>query len=260
MFQELSTSIKANLYERISSPLVGAIALSWIGFNWKALFYFLFSETKIEAKIAYFEQNYADPYNNLLFPFVVGSCIAIFYPVIAVIPFYISEYAQSYQRSLKKRLSQTELLTVQQSLALRAELAQKDTRLREVIQENQKVSTELEEKIKELRKENSELYYKLSEIEPVSETPKLTEINLSIVEEKILKLHIGMKKGYSQYLSGLAHELELPDAEIQSSIENLLSLGLIKNSGTVEDENGSDVAGYNLSGSGRKYLAMKKFN
>ncbi|MGI9920240.1 hypothetical protein [Vibrio owensii] len=258
MFQELSTSLKASLYERVSSPLVGSIVFSWVAFNWKGLAYLLLSDSKIEEKIKFFSDNYSNVDTNIWFPLLSGTAIAVFYPLIAYIPFWIWEQIQSAQRNLKKRLSLNELLSVEQSLQLRNELAQKDSRIREVIAENQASAKELKGRIEELTKENSSLYFKLSEISPPDPKADPTKVDLAEVEYKILNEHTGLEKGYSQYIGGIAHSLMLPDAEVERAMERLVHIGFIKANGTVEDENGLETTGYVLDELGRKYLGYLK--
>jgi hypothetical protein len=258
MFQELSTSLKASLYERVSSPLVGSIVFSWVAFNWKGLAYLLLSDARIEDKIDFFSANYSNVDTNILYPFLSGTTIAVFYPIIAYIPFWIWEQIRSAQRNLKKRLSLSELLSVEQSLQLRNELAQKDTRIREIIAENQVNLTELKGRVEELTKENSSLYFKLSELSPLDPKADPTKVDLADVEYKILNEHTGLEKGYSQYVGGIAHSLMLPDAEVQRAMERLVNIGFIKENGTVEDENGLEATGYILDELGRKYLGYRK--
>jgi len=54
MIEDVSKTIKAILYDRISSPLFGTFLLSWCGWNWRLIFLFLTdSSTKVAAKFQY---------------------------------------------------------------------------------------------------------------------------------------------------------------------------------------------------------------
>ncbi|EHV9838532.1 hypothetical protein M2G36_20605 [Vibrio vulnificus] len=258
MFQELSKSVKANLYERVSSPLIGSVAISWVAFNWKAIFYMLLSDAKIEDKIEYFSANYSDIDANIIYPVVVGGTISIVYPLAAFVPFWIWERVQHIQKQLKQTLSMNQLLSVEQSMQLRNELVQKDKKIREIIAENQESQTELNKTIGELTQENRNLYYKLSELSPLDPKADPSKISLPDVQYRILNEHTGLKDGHVQIASDIGKALMLPDAEIERALQELESQGFLKNEGYVNDDSGNNVLGYSLNELGRKYLGYKK--
>ena len=54
MIKDLSKSIKADLYERATSPLFGAVAISWCFWNYKTIF-ILLSSLPVTEKFEYIE-------------------------------------------------------------------------------------------------------------------------------------------------------------------------------------------------------------
>ncbi|EML0316021.1 hypothetical protein V9658_003364 [Vibrio parahaemolyticus] len=258
MFQELSKSVKANLYERVSSPLIGSIAISWIAFNWKGVLYMLLSDAKIEEKIEYFSSNYSNVDTNFIYPLVAGGLISVIYPITAFIPFWIWEKIQHAQKQLKQTLSMNQLLSVEQSMQLRNELVRKDIKIREIIAENQDTQTELNKTISELTKENRDLYFKLSELTPLDPKADPSKINLSDIQYRILNEHTGLKEGHVQIAPDIGKALMLPDAEVEKALQELELQGFIKNEGYVSDDDGNNVLGYSLNELGRKYLGYKK--
>ena len=54
MIEDISKSIKANMYERATSPLFGAFAISWAIWNYKTILAILSSMT-VKEKVSYIE-------------------------------------------------------------------------------------------------------------------------------------------------------------------------------------------------------------
>lgn len=52
-FKDLLSSTAGTAAMRVRNPALGAFALSWCAFNWKAILYLLFSDAGIEGKIDY---------------------------------------------------------------------------------------------------------------------------------------------------------------------------------------------------------------
>ena len=258
MFQELTTSLKASLYERTASPLLGAIVLAWFGFNWKPLLYMLFSESSIEVKLQFITENYLNLWNNLYWPVLVGAGLSLVYPLVSFVPFLISEKIQHAQRNLKQRLSMSQLLSVEQSLALREELVEKDKKIRSILSDNQKQTKDLEATIKQLTDENKDLYFRLSELDVPDPEADPKEVNLSHLEYQILNHHTGLRQGHVQIAKDIASNLGLDEKEVQKALEDLEQRGFIKHVSAAEDDEGNDYPGYNLDILGRKYLAYRK--
>ena len=258
MFKELSTSIKANLYERITSPLFGSIAISWLYFNWQSIVFMAMSDQKIEAKLKVFTEQYSDVHINFTYPIVFGSLVALLYPIIAYVPFWVWEKVQHAQRNLKQSLSMSQQLTVEQSLLLRNELVDKEKQIKSIVSENQDTVRTLKSNISTLTKENSELYYKLSELTPPDPKADPSKIELTETEYQILNAHTGLKEGHVQIAPDISTNLGLEIENVTIALKQLEAQKFIKFNGDVEDDNGNDVPGYILDELGRKYLGYKK--
>lgn len=133
MISEISKSLKAFLYERTTSPLMGSILFFWVLFNWEGVVYFLLSGSNIEAKLEHIELNYKCFYTNFLYPVLVGGAASLLYPIVSEIPFWISEHSKNRQRKLKRKLGDEALLTLGQSLALRDEISQQQSKYQEIL-------------------------------------------------------------------------------------------------------------------------------
>ncbi|GHB55608.1 hypothetical protein GCM10008107_00380 [Psychrosphaera saromensis] len=105
MFQDTINSIKAVLYERISSPLAGAFLSSWLIWNWKTVLY-VFSSTKVSEKIYYIDKKlYADSYEFwgtiVIFPLISAFLFILIYPFLSYWTYSFWEKAQIKLKKLK---------------------------------------------------------------------------------------------------------------------------------------------------------------
>jgi len=152
MIEDISKSIKADLYERVSSPLFGAFSFSWVLWNWKFLLV-LISGMKASEKINYIDGTlYLGWLQSMFFLFLaplISAAIFIYlYPIPAK---YVFKYTKEEQKKLKEikveveddtPLSQAEYNNLRQKItslesSYYAELSNKDSeieRLRALIE------------------------------------------------------------------------------------------------------------------------------
>lgn len=103
MIEDISKSIKADLYERVSSPLFGAFSFSWVLWNWKFLLV-LISGMKASEKINYIDgtlyYGWLQPMFFLFLAPLISAAIFIYlYPIPAK---YVFKYTKKEQKKLKK--------------------------------------------------------------------------------------------------------------------------------------------------------------
>ena len=126
MMEDVSKSIKANLYEKASSPLAGAFSLSWFIWNYK-LILTIFSGLKLKEKIEYIE--------IILYPdFITTITVGFGYPLLSAVLLiliyphpakWIYEYWHTRQKELKEikqKIEDDTPLTIEESRQLRREL------------------------------------------------------------------------------------------------------------------------------------------
>lgn len=65
MFDDLSKSIKAQLYERVSSPLLGSFAISWVAWNYRFVLT-LISSLPLNEKLAFIDTHIFPSYTQVL--------------------------------------------------------------------------------------------------------------------------------------------------------------------------------------------------
>jgi hypothetical protein len=80
--KEIINSILDSTKDRLKNPLLGAFVFSWLIFNWKPLFYILFSNNSIENKINFITECYCSINNNFWFPLVFSIFYIVMFPYI----------------------------------------------------------------------------------------------------------------------------------------------------------------------------------
>jgi hypothetical protein len=80
--KEIINSILDSTKDRLKNPLLGAFVFSWLIFNWKPLFYILFSNNSVENKIDFITECYCSMNNNFWFPLMFSILYIIMFPYI----------------------------------------------------------------------------------------------------------------------------------------------------------------------------------
>lgn len=147
MFEDLIKTVKAQLYDRLTSPLLGCFLLSWVIWNYKFVFT-LFSDMKVEDKFKFidgsiYSGNYSHFIYGLLLPFVTTLFFIFIYP-------YPAKFAYAFFR---KR--QAELKEIQQKIDDETPLTRDEAR--KIRSDAVKMSIEFEQEIEKLREENLSL-------------------------------------------------------------------------------------------------------
>ena len=250
MFKELSTSLKAQLYERVSSPILGSVIVFWLVFNWEAVAYFFLSESNIENKLKFIDSNFKDFDKNVFYPIIYSSIFCLTYPLISFVPFYIWEWTSSRKIKSKNNLSMSEPLSVERSIAMRKELLDKETKIRKVIVEHNQEKEDLEEVIKSLTSDNARLYKTISKFETISPSEYL-----ELTEEQEVVLGFFSKLEDNEYFtaSNIIGDNDITLEHASKILDSLQTKGLLRN---IEDSIRGDV-GYEITASGRKYLVDK---
>jgi len=108
MLTDVSTAIKATLYERAKKPFTGAFALSWCIINWKIIATLLFvSENNLKGKtrIEFIEENYLNWNDNFWIPIIVSIVLILLLPILNLAALYIKNYFKKveFKNILKKQ-------------------------------------------------------------------------------------------------------------------------------------------------------------
>ncbi|WP_026897583.1 hypothetical protein [Daejeonella oryzae] len=82
--KDLLEEVRHGLKERLRNPFAGAFCLSWIAFNWKAVFSIFLSTKPIEGRISYVSANFSDLNHLLFLAFIVAVVYLIVLPYISL--------------------------------------------------------------------------------------------------------------------------------------------------------------------------------
>lgn len=163
--EEIVNSIKAQLYERIGSPLVSSFVFSWLVWNYKFVL-LLISSMEAQDKLMYVEI-YSFPdicsvfTRGIAYPLL--SSLAIIY--LLPIP---SRFVYKYTREQQKALKEIQTSIEDDTPVTREEARNLRISLRKLAVENDKEVSELKTEIEDLKKHSEDL---------VSQVEKLRERN-----------------------------------------------------------------------------------
>ena len=238
MISEMQKSIKAILYERVTSPLSGIFILVWLLFNWKLCLVLTLGNNEISDRIAFVELNYININNNLYYPLFYTLAFIVIYPWISLGPFYIWQRANFHKNKIKNAFDSKTQLTIEQSVELRREIRQKEIEFAEMLSAKNSKQVELESENQHLHKLLDEAETKFSKaIEELEHEKarmnknKATEtFDYSQDEQKWNKEYTEVYKFDSEFMHSLGEILEyiVNDKRVDSSVKKYcLAQGLI---------------------------------
>lgn len=155
MLDDLAKTVKAQLYERVSSPLLGAFTISWVAWNYRFLLV-LISSIPVADKFAYIDNNIFNSYQNIflhgtLYPLITTLALIFIYPFPAK---FVYEYSRTRQRELKEvqqRIDDETPLTREEARELRHETLKARIEFEQELGRRSDEITRLKETIKELQ-------------------------------------------------------------------------------------------------------------
>lgn len=160
MLDDLTKEIKAQLYERVKSPLFGAFALSWVAWNYRALLAVI-SDMPFKDRMVYLDGLYPSLEDQFLhclwWPLLTATLFLLAYPWPARGMYWYWAWQQKELKKVQQGIEDETPITQEEANALRKEgLAQAKeykTQLKEFAASNK----ELEERIKLLQEDSLRL-------------------------------------------------------------------------------------------------------
>ncbi len=171
MFDELKKSIQSILYERISSPLSGAFAISWIVWNWKFFYYLLSGDEKLNIKdrFLYIDSNLLSGPQLVFYPVVSAVLIICIYPLFSTAAYYVWIRMKTFQKNLKNEIEKNKMLTVSQSVELRVKYKELQDSFDDMVRDKEDTIDRLKKRVEEL-----EVNYYNEEHEMMQEEKNIT--------------------------------------------------------------------------------------
>lgn len=96
------------LNERVRSPILGSILISFLVINWRPLFYLLLSDQEIETRFAFFDQSTSIS-TLYVFPVVVGIIIGLVAPWLSYFGSWVASQPVHRQRIMADRFASIRL-------------------------------------------------------------------------------------------------------------------------------------------------------
>ena len=164
MLEEFEKSVKATLYDRLASPLIGSYVTAWCVFNYKVIL-IIFSDLQYTQKSEYIDALFVPWWNYPIrygFPLLWSAFYILFYPWISKKVFRIWQQYIKDKRDIKNKIEGSRLLTLAESEAIRTEYLQSENKLAELMQTNQKELQEWKDRYNLLLEEKQQLQKQLS--------------------------------------------------------------------------------------------------
>ncbi|CDT80493.1 conserved hypothetical protein [Vibrio diabolicus] len=193
MISDAITSIKAYLYERSVSPLLGSLIVSWAAWNYK-FFLLWVSGMNFPDKLRYVQILYNSDYEiylqGMLFPFLTSMAYLFVFTYPAEWVYRFSLGRQSLLNKLKNEKQENELLTLEQSKVIRNQLAETEKQFDEQIERKDRAIELRDKEIEKLTQEIDLLKSKSHTSQPDSSdeddvTLKESESIFGISDEKL---------------------------------------------------------------------------
>ena len=137
MVDEILKSAKAQISERIASPLIGSFAISWCLWNYKFLV-ILFSSASVSQTFALidaiaFPTTWSLVLNGVLLPALTAVAYIFAYPYPAKFVYEFTRRRQKEINEVRQRIEDETLLTIEESRKIRAEVFQTEKAHQEIV-------------------------------------------------------------------------------------------------------------------------------
>lgn len=151
MIKEITNSIRATLYQRISSPLYGTYICSWSIYNWELVLPLIFGTKKFDDKIIDFKLGLSPEatgfeYHTVIVPLIITAVLLAIQPLLQRFIFIYTEWNKSEGLKKRDQYSKETMLTLDQSNELRASV-------QKIQQFHQEVLKNKEEEISEYKRQ-----------------------------------------------------------------------------------------------------------
>lgn len=162
MLNDLSKSIKAQLYERVSSPLLASFVISWAIWNYRFILV-LVSSMSAPEKFVYIDAQIFPTAQQVffygsLYPLITALVLIFIYPIPAK---YVYRYWRKRQRDLKEiqqSIDDETPLTKEEARQIRQEALIASIEYDKVLQSRSAETARLKELIQELQNEKSNIH------------------------------------------------------------------------------------------------------
>jgi len=144
MFDEFRKSLKASLYERTASPIIGAFVSAWLIFNWKLCLIMAIADDSIYERLAYIEKSpYIDIWPNFYSPAIAAGIFIGLYPLASLLPYMWWEWYAKKKAEIKNSMQRGVLISLEKSIQLRNEIDNQEAKFEEMLKSKEQKNAEL---------------------------------------------------------------------------------------------------------------------
>ncbi|MER0509813.1 hypothetical protein ABR850_10285 [Aeromonas veronii] len=251
MFEEVSNSIKAYLYDRAVSPLMGGFIVSWCFWNYK-LILLIISDTPTLEKFRIINEGLYATYLDTLtygiaFPLITTVGYIFIYPYPAEYVFKFAQKRQKRLSNIKREIEGSTLLSVEEARELRHKQYMLEEKYNLEIDKKNNEIEKLKQDIIALNKKDGTTNADIKSNEKKTRWSP-DDINLEKEEEKIL-INIA-KNDMSEHDIMEMFDKDVSPINIKYYIGSLEYHGLINSDKKLS--NGYDM--YTITHEGRAYI------
>lgn len=191
MLDDLSKSIKAQLYERVSSPLLASFGLSWLAWNYRFVMV-ITSSLPLHEKLSFVDGQIFPTCQQVLlqgalYPLITALLLIFAYPIPAK---YVYEYWRRRQRELKEiqqRIDDETPLSREEAREIRREALKASLEYDMEIQSKSAEIARLKELVEELQQKGSSIaplsVEQGNSSGPPAKTDDLDELQVEMLDE-----------------------------------------------------------------------------
>jgi len=220
MISEFVRTIRAHLYERITSPLAGALIISWCLWNYSVLIV-LFSSLPPSEKIDLIQASLLDYNRSAIRPLLTAVFFVFLYPFPARFVYWFTRKQKKALRDIRQKIEDEELLTREESHNIRKEISkikfEHDQEMARQSDEVNSLKELLTEKDKEIEQATTEFVQKTDQLKnkekELNNFKKLLEQKEGVIHELVEQKEVthgelvffdtfDTDQGWEQYLDG----------------------------------------------------------
>lgn len=238
---DLMNAVKAQLYERISSPLLSSFVISWIGWNYRFLL-IVFSSMLTPDKVMYidvvaFPGQYDVFLRGFFYPLASACALIFLYP-------FPAKYVYRFSRTQQKALKEIQTSIEDETPLTRDEAREIRISVRKINEEHEKELLRLRTEVIDLKDENKRLENE-RDIYKSSQSSENLKISVEQIDSILGRLgstdfkalnFIGEKGSLSSM--DVAMELNIRPDQVQTSMSRLLQNGLVVDNGSAYEITG----------------------
>lgn len=142
----------------------------------------------------------------------------------------------------------SEPLSVEKSIAIRKELLEKETKIRQVIIDHNNEKEDLKKLLGEVKSDNERLYKVISKFESINPSEYL---ELSEEEKTVLGYFRSLKDSHQYIAKDIIGSSDVSEDHAIKILDALEAKGLLK----ITGDTFGDLDGYEITSAGRKFLA-----